>query len=71
MQTKLMSVVETLSSIAIGFVISFLSQTVIFPLYDIHTTMAQNLEITLYFTVISVIRSYAVRRWFNSMRIKT
>lgn len=59
-----MSMIETLVSIAIGLVVSLLSQLLIFRLYDIHLALSTNLVITLYFTVISIVRSYAVRRMF-------
>ncbi len=71
MQTRLMSMVETITNVAIGLIVSFLSQVVIFKYYDISITLAQNLELTLYFTVVSVIRGFAVRRFFNSIRRTT
>lgn len=71
MQTRLMSMVETITNVAIGLVVSFLSQVVIFKYYDIHISLAQNLELTLYFTVVSVIRGFALRRFFNSIRRTT
>ena len=70
-QTRTMSVVETITNVAIGLVVSFLSQVVIFKYYDIHISLAQNLELTLYFTVVSIIRSYVLRRFFNSIRRTT
>jgi hypothetical protein len=66
-----MSMVETITNVAIGLVVSFLSQVVIFKYYDIHISLAQNLELTLYFTVVSIIRSYVLRRFFNSIRRTT
>lgn len=71
MQTRLMSLVETTTNILVGLVISFLSQIVIFKLYDVHLSTQQNAEITLYFTIISILRSYALRRFFNSIRRTT
>ena len=71
MQTRLMSMVETITNVAIGLVVSFLSQVVIFKYCDISITLAQNLELTLYFTVVSVIRGFALRRFFNSIRRTT
>ena len=71
MQTRLMSAVETAANILIGFAVSFASQIAIFPIFDIHLSMATNLQLTLFFTIISIIRSYALRRFFNSIRIKT
>jgi hypothetical protein len=66
-----MSLVETTTNILVGLVISFLSQIVIFKLYDVHLSTQQNAEITLYFTIISILRSYALRRFFNSIRRTT
>ena len=71
MQTRLMSFVETMTSVLVGLVISFLSQIVIFKLYDVHLSTQQNVEITLYFTIISILRSYSLRRFFNSIRRTT
>lgn len=71
MQTRLMSMVETITNVAIGLIVSFISQLAIFKLYDIHISLAQNLELTLYFTVVSVIRGFALRRFFNSIKRTT
>ena len=71
MQTRLMSLVETMTNVAAGLVISFLSQIVVFKIYDVHLSTQQNVEITLYFTIISILRSYALRRFFNSIRRTT
>ena len=65
MQTRLESLVESFTNIAIGYVVAILSQLLIFPFYDIRVPLSSNLIITLWFTVISVIRSYVCRRWFN------
>ena len=68
MQSRIMSVVEAATNVLIGLVVSLISQLVIFKLYDINITLSQNVEITLYFTVISIVRSYALRRLFNRIR---
>lgn len=68
MQTRLMSLVETMTNILVGLVISFLSQIVIFKIYNVALSTQQNVEITLYFTIISILRNYALRRFFNSIR---
>ena len=65
MQSRIMSVVEAATNVLIGLVVSLISQLAIFKLYDIHITLSQNVEITMYFTVISIVRSYALRRLFN------
>ncbi len=69
MQTRLMSMVETITNVAIGLIVSFLSQVAIFKYYDIHISLAQNLELTLYFTVVSILRGFFLRRLFNRMSV--
>lgn len=70
-QSRAMSAVETAANIGIGLVISFISQLTIFHFYGVEITMAQNIQMTLWFTVISIIRSYCLRRFFNSLRSKS
>ena len=63
-QSRLHSLIETLSSIAIGFVVSLGITAVVLPAYGLPVTWGQNLEITAIFTVASIVRGYAVRRVF-------
>ena len=70
MQSRLMSAVETATNIAVGLVVSFIAQLVIFDVYDISITVSQNVEITLFFTLVSIVWSYALRRVFNNIRTK-
>ena len=65
MQTKYQSLIESLTNILIGYLTALLSQVLIFPLFNIYVTFQDNLLIGLYFTIISLIRSYLVRRYFN------
>jgi hypothetical protein len=66
MQTRLGSFIESAMNIAIGYVVALLSQIAIFPLFDIHVPLKTNLWIGVWFTVISLVRSFAIRRWFNA-----
>ena len=65
-QTRLSSFIEAIINVAIGFVINFTANMFIFPLFGFHITPGANLLMGLIYTVISVVRSYAVRRWFNA-----
>ena len=65
-QSRLSSFIEAVANTAIGFVIALASQFVLFPLVGIHVSMGTQLELVTYFTIISVIRSYILRRWFNA-----
>ncbi len=66
-QSKLSSLIESLINILIGYVVALLSQLAIFPMVGIHIPLSTNLEIGAWFTLISLVRSYVIRRWFNSM----
>lgn len=70
MQTKKMSLIETLSSVAIGYIISLAAQMIIFPFFNIEVSLTDNLLIGLFFTAVSIIRGYYVRRFFNWIKIK-
>lgn len=65
-QTRIGSLIESLMNIFIGYGVALLSQILIFPLFDINVTLATNLWIGAWFTVISLVRSYVIRRWFNA-----
>lgn len=65
-QTKLESLLESLVNIAIGYFVALISQIVVFPLFDINVPLSTNLWIGAWFTLISLVRSYVIRRWFNA-----
>lgn len=65
-QTKLESLLESVVNILIGYFVALISQIVVFPLVGIEVPITTNLIIGFWFTVISLIRSYIIRRWFNA-----
>lgn len=65
MQTKKQSLIESLTNVFIGYLTALFSQWLIFPLFEIKVSVKDNLLIWLYFTVISLLRSYIIRRYFN------
>jgi len=66
MQTRLSSFIEALFNVAIGFAINFVANMLILPLIGFHITPGQNLFIGVLYTLVSVARSYTIRRWFNA-----
>ena len=64
-QSRLGSFIEALTNVAIGYGVALVSQLLIFPLYGIHIPLSSNIWIGVWFTVISIARSYVLRRWFN------
>ena len=66
MQSKKDSLIESLTSTTIGWLIGVILNLTVLPLFDYNITVVDSLLVSLIFTAVSVIRSYAVRRIFNS-----
>lgn len=64
-QTRWGSFVEVSINIAIGFVINWIANILVLPMFGFYVTGSQAFSIGLIFTVISVARSYVIRRWFE------
>jgi hypothetical protein len=68
-QTKLGSIAEAWANIAVGFSINFTANLLILPLFGFHSlTVRNNFIIGVLYTVISLVRSYVLRRWFNGLK---
>lgn len=65
MQSRRLSVIESVANTAVGFIVSMIVWHWLCKWYDIPMPIEKNLEITGIFTVISVLRGYGVRRFFN------
>lgn len=66
-QTRLGSFIEAWVNVFIGFWINFAANLVILPMFGFTgLTLATNFYIGLAYTVVSVARSYVIRRWFNA-----
>lgn len=70
-QTKTGSVVEAVANIIVGVGIAFVSQVIIFSSYGITVSTALNVKMTLWFTVVSLTRSFVLRRIFNRITYTT
>ncbi|GAK46857.1 conserved protein [Tepidicaulis marinus] len=69
-QSRAMSLVESLANVAVGYGVAVVTQILIFPIFGLHTTLAQNLMMGGIFTVVSIGRSYALRRLFEEIRLR-
>jgi hypothetical protein len=68
MQSKLESLLEANVNTFLGFAISLVAGAILFPAFGLTVSFGQNLGLTLCFTVISIARSYVLRRLFNRRR---
>ena len=67
-QSKKFSLFEALTNVICGYFISLISQIIIFAMYDVHFSLQTNMLMGLWFTIISIIRSYTLRRIFNKIK---
>ncbi len=67
-QSKTMSFVESCANVGIGYLVAVLSNIFILPIFGFEVSMRVNLVIALIYTIISLVRSFAVRRIFESIR---
>jgi hypothetical protein len=69
-QSRLHSFIEAWANVVIGFGINFSANLVVLPLFGFNVGAAQAFGIGVIFTVISLLRSYVIRRWFNVLMVK-
>jgi len=67
-QTKKHSAIESITQTIIGLVTSILIQIILYPILGIPVSFKQNVIITIVFFIVSIIRGYFVRRFFNKKK---
>ena len=65
MQSKKQSLIETLTSVFVGWLIGVILNMLVLPLFDYNVSLTDGVLISIIFTAVSVVRSYVVRRFFN------
>lgn len=69
-QSRTMPLIESLVNVLAGYGIAVMTQILIFPVFGLRATLEQNLLMGAVFTVISLGRSYALRRLFEAIRLR-
>jgi len=69
-QSRTMSLVESFANVAIGYGIAVITQILVFPLFGLSTTLAENMAMGAIFTVVSIARSFTLRRLFEAVRLR-
>jgi hypothetical protein len=62
--------VEAVANVMVGYGVAVTTQILIFPVFGLHTTLAQNLQMGGIFSAISILRSFLLRRLFEHIRIR-
>ena len=66
-QSRLMSLVEAVANVIVGYGVAVMTQILIFPIFGLQTTLGQNLAMGGIFTIVSLFRSFALRRLFEAI----
>jgi hypothetical protein len=64
-QTKTQSAIEAVMNVVVGFLINFTANMTLFPLFGWSISVEQNIGLGIIYTLISLIRSYCLRRFYN------
>lgn len=67
MQSRVQSLYESFANIGVGMAIAFVSLAVLFPALGVASSAATNVALVGAMTVLSVLRSYGLRRVFNAI----
>jgi len=70
-QSRRMSLVESLANVAVGYGIAVLTQIAVFPFFGLHVSLADNLVMGAVFTIVSIARSFTLRRVFEEFRVRS
>lgn len=63
-QSRKHSAIETVVQTTVAFCLSVAIQPFIYSYYDFHVTTHESVELATVFTIVSLIRSYSIRRMF-------
>jgi hypothetical protein len=69
-QSRIMSMVEAVTNVVVGYILAIATQIVVFPWFGIETGLAEHLTIGLAFVGVSLARGYVLRRFFEAIRMR-
>ena len=68
MQSRRQSLIEAITNVVVGYALAVMTQIVVFPWFGLKVSLNDNLAIGALFVMISLLRSYALRRLFERWR---
>ena len=63
-----MSLVEAMANVVVGYVLTIVTQMVVFPWFGLEAALTEHLTIGAAFVGVSLIRGYVLRRMFERIR---
>jgi hypothetical protein len=67
-QTKKHSMLESITNTSIGLLTTLIFSPIIYSMIGMEYTYSQLGMATVLFTILSIIRGYIIRRWFNKKK---
>jgi hypothetical protein len=67
-QSRAMSFVEATTNVVVGYVLAIATQLAVFPLFGLEAALGEHLAIGAAFVIVSLARSYLLRRLFERLR---
>ena len=62
-----MSLVEATANVVVGYVLAIATQIIVFPLFGLEAALGEHLAIGAVFVMVSLARSYLLRRLFEAI----
>jgi hypothetical protein len=63
-QSRLMSLIEAVTNMIVGYGVAVVSQNIVFPWFGLEAALGEHLAIGMAFVGVSLVRSYLLRRLF-------
>jgi len=70
MQSRRQSLIEAITNVVLGYALAVITQIVVFPWFGLQVSLGDNFAIGAMFVMISLTRSYALRRLFARLEAK-
>lgn len=68
-QSRAMSLVESVANVIVGYGVAVTTQLVVFPWFGLPARLDDAMAIGAIFTIISILRSFLLRRVFEAVRV--
>ena len=63
-QSRLMSLIEAVTNVAVGYGLAVITQIIVFPWFGLEAALGEHMAIGMAFVAVSLARSYLLRRLF-------
>ncbi|WP_211100070.1 DUF7220 family protein [Acuticoccus kandeliae] len=67
-QSRVMSLVEAVTNVAVGYGLAIVTQLLLFPLFGLPADLGTAAALSVAFSAISIVRGFVIRRIFERLR---